>query len=253
MIIDTHAHLYYSNLLKALYDILSRANDTGIEKIIIPAVDLESSLTVLKLTEKYEMLYAAIGIHPCDVGKCDIKMIDNIYKLYDNEKVVAVGETGLDYYWDTSNTEKQKDFFSKQIEIAIDKDLPVVIHTRDSLDDAVSIVKEKYTSGLKGQFHCFSGTPGQLNHILSLNSFYVSFCGNVTYKNFDSIEAVKEIPVGRLLSETDSPFLPPVPYRGKRNEPSYIVNTMEKIAELKEITSGTLNEAVYKNAKELFF
>lgn len=250
---DTHAHLYYPEIVSDLQNILSRAKDSGIEKIIVPSVNYETSIEILNLSEKHEMIYCALGIHPCDVSKSSHNDIDKIEKLLINEKVVGIGETGLDYYWDKTNIEKQKEFFRLQIEIAKDKNLPVIIHTRDSIEDAIHIVKESYDEKMKGQFHCFSGNADQLKEITGLNNFYISFCGNVTYKSFNGLEAVLECPENRMLSETDSPFLPPVPYRGRKNEPSYIFNTLKKISEIRSVEYEKLLDNLYSNSQKLFF
>lgn len=253
MITDTHAHLYYPEIISRLDDVLSAAKDNGIERIIVPAVDLETSRTIIDLSEKHDMIYCALGVHPCDVNKNELKSIDEIEKLCSHEKVVAIGETGLDYYWDKTNAKKQKEFFKLQIELARSKKLPVVIHTRDSIDDAINMIKENHDENLSGQFHCFSGNPDQLHDALSLDNFYVSYCGNVTYKNFDGSDVVKKTPADRLLSETDSPFIPPVPYRGKKNEPSYLIHTLQKISEIKQIEHNVLIEEINKNVNRLFF
>jgi TatD DNase family protein len=253
LITDTHAHLYYPEIISNLDEILSRAKDAGIEKIIVPAVDTESSGKILEMSEKSEMIYCALGIHPCDVNKHELKAIDEIEKLLNKEKVVAIGETGLDYYWDKTNSGKQKEFFRLQIELAKTYKLPVVIHTRDSVDDAIEIIQKNYDTSLKGQFHCFSGNERQLNEILSLDNFYISFCGNITYKNYKELDVIKKTPLDKLLSETDSPFLPPVPYRGKQNEPSYIVYTLKKISELKEVGYENLLDSINENVTKLFF
>lgn len=253
MITDTHAHLYYPEIISDIENILSRAKDSGIERIIVPAVDVETSKTILNLSEKHDMIYCALGIHPCDVNKSEPKNIDEIEKLLSHEKVVAIGETGLDYYWDKSNIEKQKEFFQLQIDLAKSRKLPIVIHTRNSIEDAIEMIKNSYSDDLSGQFHCFSGTEDQLKEILSMKNFSLSFCGNITYKNFTEQEVIKKTPPDRLLSETDSPFLPPVPYRGKRNEPSYIFKTLEKISELKEMDLKELLLNVKSNADRLFF
>lgn len=252
MITDTHAHLFYPEIAGQLDEILSRAKEHGIQRVIVPAVDIETSKNIIKLSEKYEMLYCAIGVHPCDVNKTDILLLDEIEKLTSHEKVVAVGETGLDYYWDKSNIEKQKDFFRLQIEIAKSTKLPVVIHTRNSIADSISIIKENYDENLSGQFHCFSGDYNELSEILSMDNFYVSYCGNITYKNFSGTEIVRQTPLNKLLSETDSPFLAPVPFRGKSNEPSYIVHTLKKIAEIKNIEPNELLISINKNVSALF-
>ena len=253
MIIDTHAHLYYPEILDRLEEILSRASDAGVEKIIAPAVNFETSKTILELSEKHEMIYCALGIHPCDVNKNELNSIDEIEKLLNHEKVVAIGETGLDYYWDTSNIEKQKSFFQLQIDLAKSHKLPIVIHTRNSIDDAIEIISKNYDEDLRGQFHCFSGNVAQLEQILNLKNFFVSFCGNITYKNFADNVLILKAPADRILSETDSPFLPPVPYRGKKNEPSYIIHTLKKIADVKEIDQGNLLRTIFKNVNNIFF
>ncbi|MEO6694697.1 MAG: TatD family hydrolase [Ignavibacteria bacterium] len=253
MIIDTHAHLYYPEIIKNLDEILSRAKDAGVEKIIAPAVDLESSKILIDLSEKHEMIYCAIGIHPCDVNKFELDIFDEIDKLLSHEKIVAVGETGLDYYWDISNIEKQKTFFRLQIDLAKSYKLPVVIHTRNSTQDAIDIINSKYDEDLRGQFHCFSGTESELDQVLNLNNFYISFCGNITYKNFTGNNLILKAPVEKLLSETDSPFLPPVPYRGKKNEPSYIIETLKKISEIKEFDHNSFMKIIYNNAYKIFF
>lgn len=253
MLTDTHAHLYYPEILDILDEILNRAKDTGIERIIVPAVDLASSLKVLELSEKYEMIYAALGVHPGDVSKSKPDDIDKIEKLLTHEKVVAVGETGLDYYWDTSFVKEQKEFFSLQIEMAISHNLPVVIHTRDSTSDAISIVESFSGKNLKGQFHCFTGNETELDKILNIENMFISYCGNITYKNFSNTEVILKTPPDRLLSETDSPFLPPVPYRGKKNEPSFMLKTLEKISEVTSTGIDDLKETVSLNAQELFF
>jgi len=252
MIIDTHSHLYYESILNNIDDVLKRAEDAGIEKIIAPAVDYNKSLQLLELCAKYKMVYAALGIHPTDVNKYDYSELEKIETLFNNDKVVGVGETGLDYYWDTSYNNKQKDFFKMHIEIAKNKELPVIIHTRNSIDDAISLVEENYSEKLKGQFHCFDGTVEQMKRVMDIGTFYVSFTGNVTYKKYEYAETVLQTPIDRILSETDSPFLSPIPYRGKPNEPAYIVNTIKKIAEIKNISEDEMMKALRENAKVLF-
>jgi TatD DNase family protein len=253
MIIDTHAHLYYENIIGDIENILKRAADNGIEKIIVPAVDIPTSRKIIELAEKYDMVYGAAGFHPCDISKAETKDIDVIAELLDHEKVIAVGETGLDYYWDKTNIDKQKDFFRLQIELAKDKKLPIIIHTRDSIKDAIEMVKKNYNENLSGQFHCFSGDTGDLKEVTAMDNFYVSFCGNITYKKYPALDAVKEAPVERLLSETDSPFLAPMPNRGKNNEPANVVYTIRKIAEVKEMDEDELRKILYTNAESFYF
>jgi TatD DNase family protein len=253
MIIDTHAHLFYEDIVSDMDNILKRAEESGIEKIIIPAVDLKTSEKIVSLCDKYDMLYGAAGFHPCDIKETNPDNIKHLEDIISHPKIIAIGEIGLDYYWDKSYKDKQFVFFKEQIELAKDKNLPVIIHTRNSTPDAVKIVKEKYDSRLKGQFHCFSGSEKDLDEVLNLENFYISYCGNVTYKKFGDMESLLKTPVDKLLSETDSPYLTPVPFRGKKNEPSYLKYTLKKIAELKNTDNKILEDTVYNNCMKLFF
>jgi TatD DNase family protein len=253
MLTDTHAHLYYPEILDSLPEILRRAEEAGIGRVIVPAVNLETSMKILDLSKEYEQIYCALGIHPCDVSKANPEEIIAIEKLLSQDKVVAVGETGLDYYWDTSNVEQQKDMFRKQIRIASQLKLPVIVHTRDSTDDAITLLKEEYEQyPVRAHFHCFSGTLEQLSDCLSIPDSHVSFCGNITYKKSILDEVISAAPIDRLLSETDSPFLPPMPYRGKKNEPSFMINTLEKISNVKGIPESELLNVVSQNAEKFF-
>ncbi|MBK6878181.1 MAG: TatD family hydrolase [Ignavibacteria bacterium] len=253
MLTDTHAHLYYPDILDSLPEILRRAEEAGIGRVIVPAVNLETSLKILDLSKEYEQIYCALGLHPCDVSKSNPNEINEIEKLLSHKKVVAVGETGLDYYWDTSNIEQQKDLFRKQIRIASKLKLPVIVHTRDSTDDAITLMKEEYEQyPVRAHFHCFSGTLAQLSECLSIPDSHISFCGNITYKKSLLDDVISAAPIDRLLSETDSPFLPPMPYRGKKNEPSFMIKTLEKISNVKGIPETELMNVVSKNAEKFF-
>jgi TatD DNase family protein len=251
MIIDTHAHLYFPELRDNISEIVDNAMEAGLIKIIIPAVDLKTADIALDLSSKYEQIYTAVGFHPCDIGEINESELYRIENLCSHEKVVSIGETGLDYYWDKTNIDKQKYFFRSQIEISLRNNLPVVIHTRDSIRDAISIVKE-YKENLTGQFHCFSGNKSELDDILSDTKFYVSFCGNITYKKNSSADLLGDIPYNRLLAETDSPFLPPVPHRGKKNQPAFIVDTLKFISEKRNLDFNELTKTLYDNTVELF-
>lgn len=252
MIIDTHAHLYYENIAVNLEEVLENARNSGIQKIIVPAVDLKTSYEIIKLSEKHDIIYSLVGIHPGDVNKSNLEDLSEVEKLLEHPKVVGIGETGLDYYWDTSNIDTQKEFFRRQIEITKRNKLPIVIHTRDSTEDAISMIEENYDENLSGQFHCFGGSVVDAERILKLDNFYISFCGNVTYKSYKEYDVIKSIPAERLLSETDSPFLTPVPNRGKVNEPSNIVHTIRKIAEVKNMDEAELSRIMYENSFKLF-
>jgi TatD DNase family protein len=252
MIIDTHAHLYYDNIAVNIDDILKRAIDTGISAIIVPAVDIKTSREVIQLCEKYDVIYGLIGIHPGDVNNSSLSDIDELEKLTSHEKVVGIGETGLDYYWNKSNIEIQKQYFKLQIELAKDKKLPIVIHTRDSTEEAIAMIVDNYDENLSGQFHCFGGSPDEAAKILTLDNFYISFCGNVTFKNFKEGETVMAVTPEKMLSETDSPFLTPIPNRGKTNEPSNVIYTIDKIANMKSLEKDIFIKILYENALSLF-
>jgi TatD DNase family protein len=252
MIIDSHAHLYYPELKENIENILENAAVSGVEKIIVPAVDLKSAGEIMNLCSKYKEIYAAVGFHPGDIKNTDLSELKYLDDYLNEEKVVAVGEIGLDYYWDKSQIEKQKVFFKEQLEIAVSRNLPVIIHTRDSVDDAVAVIKKMNSDSLKGQFHCFDGDENNLNDILGMQNFFVSYCGNVTFKNFRELNLLKNTPVNRLLFETDSPFLTPVPFRGKPNQPAYVIHTIEKISQILNMDLHNLKQIVYNNTLTLF-
>lgn len=253
MIIDTHAHLYYDDITAMLDDILERAVESGISRIIVPAVDIRTSEKTITLCDKYEMIYGAVGFHPCDIKDTDIGDIKILEDFTKHPKISAIGEIGLDFHWDVSYKEKQYIFFKEQIDLAKDKGLPIIIHTRNSTKEAIEIVSEKSGKALKGQFHCFSGNDEELRNILELENFYLSFCGNVTFKNYREADIIRKVPAERILSETDTPYLSPEPYRGKRNEPSYLRYTMKKLSEIKQVEYGEFEDTVYKNVMNLFF
>jgi TatD DNase family protein len=256
MYIDTHAHLNDGDIMKDLDMILDRAKSAGIEYIIVPSTNLLNSLVVIELVQKHDMLYAAIGIHPTDLNDFHENHLYEIDKLAKSEKVVAIGEIGLDYYWKPFNKDHQKYILKSQIQIAKNNELPVILHNRESSEDLMMIVNEEYEHGyFKAQFHSFSGSAEMAKNCIE-KGFYISFTGNITYKpnekTREAYEIVKKTPLSNLLLETDTPYLPPVPYRGKQNEPAYLVHTAQKIAELKELDEEELANATSLHAKELF-
>ena len=252
MLIDTHAHLFIDKIYSQIDDVIKRAEDAGIEKIICPAVDYQSSLKILEICSKYDIVYAAVGIHPGDCKDMDFSEMEKIALLTNEPKVVAIGETGLDYYWDKTYNEKQKEFFRLHIELAKETGLPIIIHQRNSIDDCIDLIGSNIDDHLKGQFHCFEGNTEHIEKIKNFNTFYISYCGNITYKNYSDIGKVIATPIEMLLSETDSPYLPPVPYRGKNNEPSYIKHTVEKIAEVKGMELEEVMRILKENAERLY-
>ena len=235
MFVDTHAHLFYPNFDGELDEVLQRAKELGVDYIIVPATDLETSAQVIELTHKYDLIYGSVGIHPHDTKDWDQSLIPKIEELTKHKKIVAIGEIGLDYYYDFSPKEKQIEAFKSQIELALNLNLPIIVHNRDANEDISRIIKEYAGTGLRAQFHCFNGTLDEARELIRLHHF-VSFTGNITFTKADSLrEIVSKITPEHLLLETDSPFMTPVPHRGKRNEPAYVKLIAEKIAEIRHI------------------
>jgi TatD DNase family protein len=256
MFIDTHAHLNYPDILNNIDEILSRAVDAGVEAIIVPATSYKSSLEVVELVQKHNMLYAAVGIHPTELRDLAESHFAEIEKLADDKKVVAIGEIGLDYYWEPYDKELEQHVLREQLKIAKRTGLPVILHNRNSTEDLLNIVKDEFEEGkLRGQFHSFSAGLEGAEECVEMG-FYISFTGNITYKPNEgtllSYEIVKNTNASHLLLETDTPYLPPVPYRGKQNEPSYVKHTAGKIAELKGISIEELGKITTLNARKLY-
>lgn len=252
MFIDTHAHLFYPNFDGEQDDVISRAKESGVDYILVPATDLNSAQEVINLTKKYEMVYGAVGVHPHDTKDWDSSFIHKIEELTKNEKIVAIGEIGLDYYYDFSPKEKQIDAFKSQIELALKLDLPVIIHNRDSDEDMMKIIRSYCGAGLKAQFHCFNSSLDNAMELIGMN-YMVSFTGNITFKKADNLRKIlQHIPPENLLLETDSPFMTPVPFRGKRNEPSYVKFVAQQIAELHNIRVEDVARITSFNAFRIF-
>ena len=252
MFIDTHAHLFYPNFKDDLNDVLNRAKEEGIDNILIPATDIATSKEVIGLTGKYDFIYGAVGVHPHDSENWDKSWINELKELAAHNKIKAIGEIGLDYYYDFSPVEKQKEAFRDQIELAIELNLPIVVHTRESDDDIYEIIKSYKDTNLKAQFHCFSGDKEKAKRLLD-RGHYISFTGNITFKKADELrEVVKYIPLNKLMIETDSPFLTPVPHRGKRNEPAYVKLVGEQIAEIHNMSLEDVGRVTSYNAFKFF-
>ncbi|PJA99709.1 MAG: radical SAM protein [Ignavibacteriales bacterium CG_4_9_14_3_um_filter_30_11] len=252
MFVDTHAHLFYPNFKDDLDDVLNRAKEESVDYILIPATDINTAKEVISLTEKYDFLYGAVGVHPHDSKDWEKSWTEEIRKFAANKKIKAIGEIGLDYYYDFSPVEKQKQAFRDQIELAIGLNMPIVVHTRESDDDIYGIIKSYKSSNLKAQFHCFSGNKEQAKQLLDLGH-YISFTGNITFKKADELrEVVKYIPLNRLMIETDSPFLTPVPNRGKRNESAYVKLIAEEISKIHNISIEEVGKATSYNAYKFF-
>ena len=267
MFIDSHAHLFYPDYKDDIDEVIRRAVDAGVKFFVVPGTNVETSKQAIALSDRYPAVYACVGIHPLDMAEADDAALREIEKLSEHKKVVAIGEIGLDYYYDTTPKEKQLRMFRSQIEIAIRRNLPIVVHTRDSMDDAVSTVEEimqkneywrsqQATSNSrflapKGVFHCFSGDVQTARRLFAFG-FLVSYPGIVTFKNSPAIETLKAIGYDHIMLETDSPYLTPAPHRGKRNEPMYIPGIAKKIAEICAATEEDVARTTTYNAKRLF-
>ncbi|MCY7467518.1 TatD family hydrolase [Bacillus safensis] len=252
MLFDTHAHLNAEQYNEDLEQVIERAKSEKVEKIVVVGFDRPTITRAMELIEEYDFIYAAIGWHPVDAIDMTDEDLAWIKDLSQHEKVVAIGEMGLDYYWDKSPKDVQKEVFRRQIALAKEVNLPIVIHNRDATEDVVTILKEEGAAEVGGIMHCFTGSLETAKACMEMN-FYISFGGPVTFKNAKKPkEVVKEIPRDKLLIETDCPYLTPVPFRGKRNEPSYVKYIAEQIAELREISFEELAELTTKNAKKVF-
>ncbi len=234
-------------------EVISRAREAGVSTLITIGTDLEDSRRAIALTEDYESIFVAAGVHPHDVK--DIKDTEATYEtlksLAANNRVVAIGETGLDYHYLHSPSDLQQEHFRMHIEMARALDLPVIIHSREAGEDTIRILKES-GHGISGVFHCFSGDMEMAEQALGMG-FFISFSGVVTFKNAKKIlDIVKATPLDRILVETDAPYLSPEPYRGKRNEPSYVVYVTERVAEVKGLSIETLGRTILNNAVSLF-
>ncbi len=252
MFTDTHTHLFYENYSSDLDEVIQRAFDSGVKYMIVPGTNIPTSEKALELASRFEGIYAAVGIHPHDTSAVTPAEISKIASLAKNPKVVAIGEIGLDYYYDFSPKDKQAEILSSQIDIALELNKPVIIHNREADEDIMNIMRKYNRSGLKAQFHCFSGSIEMARELIEMHH-YISFTGNITFNKLDSIrEVVKRISTENLLLETDSPFMTPIPHRGKRNEPAYIRLVAEKIAEIHKLTVEDVARTTSYNAFRLY-
>ena len=253
MIFDTHCHLNAKELYKNHENFIISAKNAGVAAFLVVGYDYFSSKLAVELADKYDFVYAAVGYHPVDVLKAKKSDLDKTFELLKHPKVVALGEIGLDYHWveDEEERKLQKQWFIKQIELANEHNLPIVIHNRDAMADTYQILKEhKVNKG--GVMHCYSGSPEMAVELIKLG-FYISMGGPVTFKNARvPKEVVAKIPLDHLLVETDCPYLAPHPLRGTMNEPKNVVYVVKEIAEIKGVSVSEVEEETYKNAKKIF-
>ena len=251
MLFDTHVHLN-SKLYKIdLKEVIERALEVGVTNMAVVGFDAPSNKRAVELAEKYDFIYATVGVHPSDAKSASEAGWATLREQLKHPKVVALGECGLDYYHDTSFNDIQREVFKKQLEIVKEVNMPIVVHMRDSVNDTYEMLCDE-GKGLSGVLHCYSGDLEMMYKFLDLG-FYIGLDGPVTFKNAHSVhELVKAIPIDRLVLETDAPYLTPAPYRGKRNEPAYLSYIAKKVAELKGMTYEEVCEFTTENGLNLY-
>lgn len=252
MLFDTHAHLNDEKFIKDRDEVIERAFESGVKYILNASYSLESSAESIALAHKFDFVYAAVGIHPHDVADMDDSAVSTLAGFASDSKVVAIGEIGLDYYYDNSPRELQRYWFAEQIRLAKRLGLPIIVHDRDAHEDALNIIREEEAGEVGGVFHCYSGSIEMAKELIK-NNFYISIGGAVTFKNARKVVDVAGfIPDDRLLIETDCPYITPEPYRGKRNESSYVRLVAEKIAQIRGVDVEYIAQSTTENAKKLF-
>lgn len=253
-IVDTHTHIYLGDFESDFDHTIQRALDVGIQKMLLPNIDIETLMDLQKSAEFNPMLlHPMIGLHPSSVKSDYENQLQKLYQvLIDSDhRYVAIGETGIDLYWDVSTLEWQIRSFDRQITWALESGLPLVIHSRNAFNEIFNTLERYRGCDLNGVFHCFTGSHKEAEWILEYG-FYLGIGGVITYKNTDLPNVIKDVPMDRIVVETDAPYLSPVPYRGRRNEPSFIVKTLEKLANIWQISSEDAAQLTYSNARNLF-
>ena len=252
-LIDTHAHYYASEFQDDLIEGIQRFQQNNITKILLPNIELKSIEPMLALCQNFpDIFYPMLGLHPGYIKEDWEKQLEKILSKIKNTEVIAIGEIGMDLYWDKTFIEEQKKAFEIQIDWALEYSLPIVIHARDSFQEIFKILDNKNCDALSGVFHCCTGTEYEVEKIQSYGNFYFGIGGVVTYKNSHLPEVIKSIPLNQILLETDSPYLPPVPYRGKRNEPSYMIHVAEKLASIYQLGLDEIALQTTNNTYQLF-
>jgi len=251
MLIDTHAHLQLVHFDADRDEMIQRAFDAGVEKIIVVSTDVASSRQSIELAEKFSGLYAAVGIHPIDCAAASENDFAMIAELARHPKVVAIGEIGMDFYWKPFSQEIQQRTFVRQLHLASELHKPVIIHNREAGVAILQILRDAGIHSLSGVFHCFSENLDYAQQVLALGC-HISFTGNLTYKKSLLPEVAAQTPLEKIMLETDAPFMTPAPHRGKRNEPSYVVHIAEKLAEIKKLSVAEVARQTTANAKKLF-
>jgi TatD DNase family protein len=252
MLIDTHAHIYSEDFIDDIDEVVEHAYENDIKKIILPNIDSASIKRLTDLTDAYpHLLYPLMGLHPNSVSEDYGEELQAIEYWLDKRKFYGIGEIGIDLYWDRTYIEQQKHAFRSQIKMAGSRQLPVVIHVRESFSEVYEILKNEQNGSLKGIFHCFSGSEEEAKKITEMG-FFLGIGGIITFKNNDLSDVIKNISIENIVLETDSPYLAPVPKRGRRNESAYLVYIAQKVAEIYDISVDEVAKITTHNARNLF-
>ncbi|MBT3448161.1 MAG: TatD family hydrolase [Bacteroidetes Order II. Incertae sedis bacterium] len=256
MLIETHAHLYLEQFQEDLEIVVERAEEAGVRYILLPAIDLASIEQAISLSERWDMMKVMAALHPSEVKDAEDADFHKIEEWAQDDRIIAIGETGLDYYWDRTFDEKQQDFLRRHIRLAAKVDKPLVFHDREASTDLIQIVREEKEASstpdkIRGVFHCFGGPESVSKAVLDLG-FHVGLGGTLTFKNGGVPDAVSSVPMDRIVLETDAPFLAPAPNRGKRNEPSWVKLVAEKLAEVRGLSIQEVEAVTTENALRVF-
>ncbi|MEN9919736.1 MAG: hypothetical protein RL662_2172 [Bacteroidota bacterium] len=253
MIIDTHSHIYDESFDTDIVDVIDRAKRSDVAYILLPNVDTETIARVNNLAETYpNYCIPMMGLHPTSVSPHWAKDLEVIRKQFSTHNYIAVGEIGMDLYWDTTLKDEQAAAFEEQLRWSIELDLPVSIHCRNAVNETIDSINKVGASKLRGVFHSFGGNEDELQRAIALSNFYIGINGTVTYKNSNLPSILKLTDLSRLIIETDAPYLPPVPYRGKRNEPAYMTYIVEKLSAVFALPSHEIERMTTQNAKKLY-
>ena len=250
MLFDTHAHLLDERFDGEREEIIAALPSNGVGAYCEIGYDIRSSIGALSLANKYEYVYAAVGVHPHDTDSLNVSDMDTIRNLCKEKKVVSLGEIGLDYYYDNSKRENQRHWFDSQLALSEEIDIPITVHTRDAMADTIDILK--CHKNARGIIHCYSGSKESAKILLDMG-FYISFAGPLTFKNANTaLEVAKYVPSDRMLIETDSPYLSPVPYRGKRNQPTFVREVAKTLASVRGEELETIEKLTFENAMRVY-
>lgn len=250
--IDSHAHIYTKEFDADRDEMLARAKSQGVTKIFMPAIDSETHPAMLDAANNYpDFCFPMIGLHPCSVKENFVEEINIIKELLKQYKFYGIGETGIDLYWDKTFVAQQKEALTIQAELALEYNLPLILHTRNATQDTIDVIKTYKGSGLKGIFHCFGGTVEEATQIIDLG-FLLGIGGVASFKNGGLQQVLPHCDIGNIVLETDAPYLAPTPYRGKRNEPAYLTQIVECIASIMQIEKSKVIETTTRNAEQVF-